>query len=123
MTITLGVNMITRQIMPCFNLLFELYVLVCFILAFQDLQNSISCGPPLCIMFWSVQYTFICKDDTFKPVFFFSLKFANCWYITCFVPNLIPIWPRSHGLLRQNQSLTHPLRTSCRCEKQDLSLK
>ena len=36
-------------------------------------------------------------------IFFFYLKFANFWY-TCFVPNLIPIWPRSHGLFWGNQS-------------------
>ena len=44
MTITPGVNMITRQNDPFFHLLFKLYQLVYFILAFKDLQNSV---PPL----------------------------------------------------------------------------
>ena len=42
------------------------------------------------------------KDSTFEPVNMnipFLLKFANFWYITCSVLNLIPIWPRSHGLV------------------------
>ena len=33
-----------------------------------------------------------------KPIninILFFIKFANFWYITCFVPNLISIWPRS----------------------------
>ena len=28
---------------------------------------------------------------------FLYVKFASFWYITCFVPNLIPVLPRSHG--------------------------
>ena len=42
------------------------------IFAFQDLQNSVPC-----LLTW---------------VSFFYIKFANFWYITCSVPNLIPIW-------------------------------
>ena len=44
------------------------------------------------------------EDDTFKPVhidILFYIKFADFWHMTCFVPNLIPIWPRSHGLIFQ----------------------
>ena len=29
---------------------------------------------------------------------FFYIKLANFLYITCFVADLIPIWPLSHGL-------------------------
>ena len=28
----------------------------------------------------------------------FLIKFAKFWHITCFFPNLIPIWPQSHEL-------------------------
>ena len=46
------------------------------------------------------------KDGTFKPVnidILFYIKFANFWYITCFVTILIPIWPWPHGLIRKRQ--------------------
>ena len=36
-----SVNMRTRQMTPFFHLLFELYLSVHFIFAFQDLQNSV----------------------------------------------------------------------------------
>ena len=44
-------------------------------------------------MFWCLIYTFDlnAKNDTFKPVnidILFYVKFANFWYITCFVSNL-----------------------------------
>ena len=41
------------------------------------------------------------KEDAFKPdniSTLFHIKFANFWCITCFVTNLIPMWPESHGL-------------------------
>ena len=44
MTITLGENMITRQINPFFSSTFELYPLVYLIFAFQDLQNLVPWG-------------------------------------------------------------------------------
>ena len=49
-----------------------------FIFAFQDLQNSVPC-----LLTW---------------ISFFYIKFANFWYITCSVPNLIPIWSWLYGL-------------------------
>ena len=61
MTMTLGVNMITRLMTHYFHLLFELYQLVYFISAFEDLQNSISWGPPFALHL-------LTKGDTFKPV-------------------------------------------------------
>ena len=54
MTITLGVNMITRKMTPFFHLLFEVYSLVYFIFVFQDLQNSVPWGHPL-------HYVLVCK--------------------------------------------------------------
>ena len=30
----------------------------------------------------------------------FYIKFANFWYITCFVPDSIPICPQSHGQMQ-----------------------
>ena len=66
-----------------FHLYFELYSLVYFISAFQDNTHLHA------------------KNDTFKLVnidILFYVKFANLWYITCFIPNLTPIWPLSHGL-------------------------
>ena len=41
LTITQEVNMVTKQMTTLFYLFFELYPLVYFISAFQDLQNSI----------------------------------------------------------------------------------
>ena len=64
-------------------------------------------------MFWSVTYTYIlvCNIHIYMPkmtlsslltyMTFFYAKFAKFWYTTCFVPNLIPVWPQSHGLLRR----------------------
>ena len=42
------------------SLLTELNPLLFLIFAFQGFQNSILRGP-LCIMFWSVKYTFTCQ--------------------------------------------------------------
>ena len=70
----------------------------------------------------SLQNTYLhAKDDTFEPaninIFFYSfltifgilvflvfglIFFGNFCYITCFLPNLIPIWPQSHGLYPQS---------------------
>ena len=38
------------------------------------------------------------KNDTLAltQISSFQIKAAKCWYITCFVPNFIPIWPRTH---------------------------
>ena len=45
---------------------------------FQDLQNSV----PF-LSTW---------------IYFFDIKFANFWYITCSVPNLISVWSWVYGL-------------------------
>ena len=49
-----------------------------FIFVFQELQNSVPC--PL------------------TRISFLNIKFANFWYITCSVLNLIPVWSWVHGL-------------------------
>ena len=96
MNITPRVNMITRQKTKFSRLLFEFYPLIYFIFEFQYLQNSIPwcCSFALCFDLSIHLYT---KDDTVKSVnidLLFNITFA----ITCFLPNLIPICPRSHGL-------------------------
>ena len=58
--------------------------------------------PPLYYALVCKIYTYLyVKDDTFKPVtmeILFYVKFANFWYITSCVPNLIPIWLQYRGL-------------------------
>ena len=54
-----------------------------FIFAFQDLQNSVPC-----LLTW---------------ISFFYIKFANFWYITCPVPNLIPILSWVYGLTSRRE--------------------
>ena len=65
-TITLGVNMITRKAMPFFHLLFKLYQLVSSILAFKDLHNSVL--PLHFVLFCKVHIYLHAKDATFKRV-------------------------------------------------------
>ena len=46
-------------------------------------------------------YLALSENDTNKMtltslltfIFLFYIKFANFWYITCIVPNFMPIWP------------------------------
>ena len=52
---------------PIFYLLFKLYVLVHFILAFQDLQNSIIWGPPF-------HYVAVSKIQSIHKKFFVMLS-------------------------------------------------
>ena len=91
---------IARQINSFFS---SFWVLLGVIFHFSASRppKFISLGFRLCIMFWSVKYTFTCQNDTFKPFNIISSyrKVANFWYITCFVPNFIPIWPWSHRLI------------------------
>ena len=76
MTITWGLNLITRQVTPLFlSFLWALSVgILYFISAFQYLQNLVPWGPsPFSIMFWSVKLTHLhAKDDKHKH--FFSSK-------------------------------------------------
>ena len=91
MTITLWVNMVTRQMT---SLLFQLCLLVYFSFTFQNLQNSVPWGP-LCIMFWFIKYIFTYQrwhhSSLLTQIFFFYIKFSNSCYKICLVSNLIPI--------------------------------
>ena len=101
MAITLAVNLITRQWTHFSHLLFELYLLVFFIFAFQDLQNLVPWGPCYTLRFGLWYTHLLAKDKTLKPVnkiSLFCITFSNFWYITCSVPNLTPIWFQSRGL-------------------------
>ena len=59
-TITLGINMITRK-MTSFSSSISWYILFLYFKTFK-IQS------PLCMLFCSVKYTFNVKNDTFKPV-------------------------------------------------------
>ena len=95
MTITLEVNIVTRQIIPFFHLPFEHYPLLYLLFASQDLKNSISWGPPFALCS-GMKNTFHVEDYILKSVsidilFLHKKKVAKFWYIPCFVPNLMPI--------------------------------
>ena len=68
--------MITRKMTPFFHLLFEVYSLVYFIFVFQDLQIQFH-GVTLCIMFWSVKYTF--DDDHDKLFLWYGRPTKGVW--------------------------------------------
>ena len=101
MTITLGVNMITGQMTPFFSSTFCGRSAGRSFLRFRTFKIQFHRVP-------SLNYGLICKINVNMPkitrsslltyINLFYIKFANFWYITCFVPNLIPIWPRSHAL-------------------------
>ena len=102
MTITPGVNVITRQITSLFSsTLWPLSVGIFHFCIWRP--SKFSCMEfSFCIMFWSVKHTFTCQKWHFPSLLtwisFFHIKFANFWHLTCSVPTLIPIWPQSHGL-------------------------
>ena len=83
--------MITRKMTPFFSSTLRVLFVGIFHLV-----------PPL-------HYVLVCKIHMYIPkmtlsslltwISFFYIKFANFWYIKCSVPNLIPIWPRSYGLM------------------------
>ena len=47
-------------------------------------------------------------------------KFANFWNVTCFVPNLTPVWPQSyeleHNFEKSFRSVRFPLSTDVRLD-------
>ena len=105
MTITLGVNFITRQMTSFFSSTHELYALVYFLSAFQNLQNSIPWGPPLHYFPVCKIHIYISKmtrSSLWTLMYFSYVKFVNFCYITCFVPILLPTCRRSHGLKAVN---------------------
>ena len=96
--------MITRQMAPFFSsTLWALSVgIFPFCISRPSKFNSI--GSLL-----SLNYVLVCKThfcmskmahwSLLTSISFLYVKFANFWYITCFVPNMIPIWSQSHGLV------------------------
>ena len=97
--------MITRQLMPFF--LSNPWVLFIgisrFCISRPSKFHSMK-ATTFWIMFWlilSVKHTFTSQRWRFHACqhnHLFYVKCAKFWYITCFVPILVPIWP-SHGLL------------------------
>ena len=101
MTMTPGVNMITRQMTPFFHLIFKLYPLVYFIFCIKDLQNSVPWGPhflALCSPLTCEIYIYSPKithsSNLLTEASFVYIKFAQFWYTICFVSTLVLIWPR-----------------------------
>ena len=103
MTLTLNINMITRWITSFFSSTFWALSIVVF--HFKTFKIQFYVLPLLsyvlvCKMHISITKMTLSKLLTKISVFY--IKFANVWYImcfgiTCFVPNLIPIWPQSHA--------------------------
>ena len=94
MSITLGVNMITRKMTLFFSsILWVLSVSILYLWISGTLKFNSNC-----IMFWSVKYTFTCQRWHFQACYNrFTFSTSNLlffWHMTCFVPNLIltPIW-------------------------------
>ena len=94
MTITLRVNIINRQMTPFFSS--NLRAFISF-LYFKNFKIQFHWIPTL-------YYVLVCKihiymlqmtlSSQLTEASFFYRKFFNFWSITCFVPNLIPIWCR-----------------------------
>ena len=97
MTITLAVNMITRQMtLFFFYLIIVLYPLVgIFHFCISRPSKFTSMGSLRCIIFCSVKYT---HSSQLTQISSSYIKFSNFWYITCLVLNLITIWSPSNGL-------------------------
>ena len=100
-TVTLGVDMITRQMTPFFNLLSSS---ICWCISFLHFKTfkfqfyapSLYFSSGLSKMTLSYLLTYIyCLFDFHGYSFD---HFCNFCYITYFVPNLILIWSWSHGL-------------------------
>ena len=108
MAINVQVNMTTRKM----TRLFFIYL---FIFSFSPWTLTVGIfhfcisrpskfslfGFLLCIIFWSVKYTCMSKmkfPSLLRQISFFYIQFANDWNITCFIPNLILVWPQSQGL-------------------------
>ena len=98
MTITPGVNMITRKMTPIFSSTPQALSVGIFHFC---ISRPSKFSPPL-------HFALFCKMQIYMPkmtlsplltwISFLYIKFANFLYIICFVPNLIPIWSQSHGL-------------------------
>ena len=51
---------------------------------------------PVCKIY--IYMTKTTPSNLLTQISFFYIKVANFWYIICFLPNLISIWPRTHEL-------------------------
>ena len=97
-TITPGVNMITRKMTPFFHLLFKFYQLVYLIFVFQHPEYSV---PTLhFVLFWKIHIYMpkMTLSSLLTWIFFLYIKFANFLYLIYFVPSSKLIWSRSHRL-------------------------
>ena len=101
MTIIPAVN-ITRQMTPFF-----IYFLrsICRYISYLYFEIfKVQWVPPL-------HYILVCKMHIYMPkmtlskIPFFYIKSANFWCITCFVPNLISILSRSHGVIETSHDI------------------
>ena len=112
MTITLGVNMITRQMAP----LSYIHWYISF-LYFKKFKIQFLWVSPLHYVLFCIKHIYMPKITFQTYISFFYLKFNNFWYITCFVPNLIPIWSPIPWLCYNNQQIfgTWMLNTKCSC--------
>ena len=112
MTITRGVNMVTRQMTPfSASTLWALSVgIFHFCISRPSKFSSMGSLPPL-------HYVLVSKIQIYMPkmtisilltcISFFYKKLSNFCYITCFVSNSILIWHRSQGLSTLKKGLEH----------------
>ena len=126
------VNMITRQMTPLStSILWTLSVGISYFCISRPSKFS-SMRYPLC-MFWSCRiYIYMSKmtlSSLLTKTSFLYRNLANFWYITRFVPNLIPSWPQSHGLYELNKKNNYgffflqawELNQTCKFQKRKIS--
>ena len=95
MAITPGVRMITRRMTPFSSSTFWVLPICIFQVSISKPSKFQFHGVHILHYVLVCKKQFIAKDDTFKlvniDILFFYTKFANFWYITYSVSNLIPI--------------------------------
>ena len=101
MTITPGVNMITRKVTPfSASTLRALFVDIFHFCILRPSKFTSMRSPfALCSGLWNTHLH--AKYDTFKPFnmdILFLHKICELLIYTCSIPNLIPIWSQSDGL-------------------------
>ena len=99
MTITAGVNMITRKMTQSFFFT-ALQALLAGIFYFCISRPSKFSAPIAFFLFFKI-HIYMPKmtiSSLLTWITFFYIKFANFLYIICSVSNLIPFWSRPHGL-------------------------
>ena len=103
MTITRGVNMITRQVAPFFIYSLSSIRWCISFLHFKIFKIQFHEVPPpfvLCSGFWNLHIYMpkMTLSSLLTWISIFYKESANFWYTTCFVPNLILVCPWFHGL-------------------------